>query len=198
MQIRFVLSLLLAALMVGLTASAGGGSDGSKARAELSGDQEVPPVETETRGRLQVRFDDAASVAGFKLKVRDGVAITQAHLHCAVEGENGPVVAFLSGFIPGGFDVNHKLARARLTDANITAVGADCVPSIGVEITNIAELLDAIRDGNVYVNVHSVANPGGEVRGQLRLKDEDGDSDSDDLDRHSELEEFLFNLRHRR
>ena len=31
----------------------------------------------------------------------------------------------------------------------------------------MADLLDAIMDGEAYVNVHTVANPGGEVRGQL-------------------------------
>jgi hypothetical protein len=34
-------------------------------------------------------------------------------------------------------------------------------------IVNIADLADAMRDSNIYVNVHTVANPPGEVRGQL-------------------------------
>jgi hypothetical protein len=99
--------------------------------------------------------------------VLDGVAVTQAHLHCGAAGQNGPVVVFLFGFIPGGFDVDGQIARFTLTDANVAAVGADCVPTIGMEINNLADLLDATRDGLIYANVHTVANPGGEIRGQL-------------------------------
>ncbi len=31
-----------------------------------------------------------------------------------------------------------------------------------------AGVLDAIRDGNAYVNIHTAANPGGEIRGQIK------------------------------
>jgi hypothetical protein len=138
-----------------------------KFSADLAGDNEVPPVETDTTGKFMLRFKDDFTQAGFRLRVNDGQAITQAHLHCAPEGVNGPVVAFLFGMIPGGFDVNGPLASFVLTNANIAAVGADCVPHIGMEINDLADLAQALRDGNVYVNVHSVANPGGEVRGQV-------------------------------
>jgi hypothetical protein len=47
-------------------------------------------------------------------------------------------------------------------DANIIQ-GAGCTPAI----TNIAELVNGMREGSVYVNVHTVANPSGEIRGQL-------------------------------
>ncbi len=122
---------------------------------------------TNTTGEIEVEFNDDLTEAEFKLEVRDGVAVTQAHLHCAPAGVNGPVVAFLFGKVPGGFDVDGDLAEFTLTDANITAVGADCVPTTGMAINNIADLADAMAEGNIYANVHTVTNPGGEVRGQL-------------------------------
>ena len=133
--------------------------------AELVGAQEVPAVITDTAGEIEVEFNETLSAAEFELKLSDGEAILQAHFHCAPAGTNGPVVVFLSGFVPGGFDVDGDLAEFTLTDANVAAVGADCVPHIGMAINNLADL--AMADGNIYANVHSVANPGGEVRGQL-------------------------------
>jgi glucose/arabinose dehydrogenase len=150
----------------------------NKFEVELSGDEEVPPVMTETTGKFEIEFNDDFTEADFELEVEDGMAITQAHLHCAPAGTNGPIVVFLFGFIPGGFDVDGELAKFTLTDANVAAVGASCVPTIGMEIENLADLAQAIQDGNIYVNVHSVANPGGEVRGQL-LAEENGDCPGD-------------------
>ena len=158
--------VLAAVLVVSHTASA----DDLKFTATLEGAQEVPPVITGTEGQFRIRFNEALTEADFRLKVRDGVAITQAHLHCAPAGVNGPVLAFLFGFVPGGFDVDGELADFTLTDANIAAVGTDCVPSIGMAINNLADLAQAMLDGNIYVNVHSVANPPGEVRGQVEEK----------------------------
>ena len=122
---------------------------------------------TATTGEIEVEFNDALTQAEFELEVFDGVAVVQAHFHCAPAGVNGPVVAFLFGRVPGGFDVDGDLAEFTLTDANIAAVGANCVPTIGMAINNIADLAQAMQDGNIYANVHTVANPGGEVRGQL-------------------------------
>lgn len=47
-------------------------------------------------------FNKALSEAKSRLCVHEGVAITQAHLHCARAAENGPVVAFLFGPVVGG------------------------------------------------------------------------------------------------
>ena len=80
-----------------------------------------------------------------------------AHIHCAPEGENGPVATFLAGAFPGGLDGKVEI-EATLTDANIIN------PACG---STLAELVQAMEAGNTYVNVHSAANPGGEVRGQI-------------------------------
>ncbi len=143
-------------------------SDGGSSlrfRADLSGAQEVPGVITETTGKLRLNFDRGLTEADFRLRVNDGTGITQAHLHCARAGTNGPVVAFLFGFIAGGVEVDGLLSAGTLTNADF--LGADCTGTAGRPINNIASLAFAARDGLIYVNVHSVANPAGEVRGQL-------------------------------
>jgi hypothetical protein len=52
------------------------------------------------------------------------------------------------------------------------AAGSTC-PHV---INNLRDLANAIRQGDAYVNVHTVAHPGGEIRGQLRAA-HDGDHD---------------------
>lgn len=132
-----------------------------KFNAELNGNAEVPPVTTAMTGKAKFKVQNNNTVE-FKLKVKDGVAVTAAHLHCASVGSNGPVVAYLFGDIPGGFDVDGTLAEFTLKDANIVS-GAGCSPAI----SSISDLAQAMRDGNVYVNVHTALNPSGEIRGQL-------------------------------
>ena len=77
-----------------------GAAQADKFHAELSGDNEVPPVMTDTTGQGEVLFE--GNRATIRLRVNDGVTIQQAHIHCAPAGVNGPVVAFLAGAQPAG------------------------------------------------------------------------------------------------
>jgi hypothetical protein len=163
-----VVTVALLALLV-LSSTAYGRDETLRFGADLVGAQEVPPVDTKTTGEITVHFNQALTEAQFRLTVDDGVAVTMAHLHCAPVGVNGPVVAFLFGMVPGGFDVDGRLAKFTLTDANITAITPhpDCTTTIGMDINSIADLAQAVRAGKIYSNVHTVAHPGGEIRGQL-------------------------------
>ena len=130
-------------------------------RAKLSGGAEVPtPVNTDTKGRASFRVDRDFESIDFKLKIKkaEGIlAVAGAHIHCAPEGQNGPVVAFLAGAIPGGINGTLKIS-ATLSDDNIIDVGCG---------SDVEELAEAMSMGMTYVNVHSTNNPGGEVRGQI-------------------------------
>jgi hypothetical protein len=159
--------ILVASLAVSSTAH-GDGDKKLEFRATLSGAQEVPEVVTVTTGEIRVKFNEALSEADFRLIVRDGIGVTQAHFHCERPGRNGPVVIFLFGIVPGGVDVDGELAEGTLTNAGfLPAGGAVCPGLIGRPVNNIAALVFAMRDGLIYANVHTVAHPGGEIRGQL-------------------------------
>jgi len=147
-------------------------------KAKLTGEAHRPPVVTATKGKFRIRFNEDKSAAQFVLRLKRGVAITAAHLHCSDTEVNGPVVAFLFGVVPGGFNVNRRLAKFTLTDDNIAALDPGC------GITNLSDLRAAMEAGSVYVNVQSVANPSGEVRGQVTYdsKDTDGDGIRDKHD----------------
>jgi hypothetical protein len=70
-----------------------------------------------------------------------------------------------------GIDVEGELAFVSVPIANIE-LGADCLTAIGRLVINIASLFFAAKDGLIYANVHTLANPAGEVRGQLLTAEE--------------------------
>lgn len=83
---------------------------------------------------------------------------------------DGPIVAFLAGFHERGWNIpNGRWVKAELRDANVIAVNTnDANGACPDSIADLEDLLAAMEAGNTYVNVHSMENPGGEVRGQLR------------------------------
>ena len=140
--------------------SASVASAGDTFKAELTGDQENPPVTDQgTTGKFVIQFNRDFSAGEYKLIVNKGVRVTQAHFHCGAVGVNGPVIVFLAGFHANGWDVDGQwITNASVTNANI--INTTCG-------STLAAIADAARDGRVYVNVHSVANTGGVARGQL-------------------------------
>lgn len=136
------------------------GANALNFRASLSGDQEAPPVNTDASGSALLHVNQRLTQIRFKLDIRNATALlgaAGAHLHCAPAGDTGPIVVFLAGPFEPGFS-GHFQIRATLTDDNI--VNDTCGATI-------ADLAAAMADGDVYVNVHSVAFPGGEIRGQI-------------------------------
>jgi hypothetical protein len=174
-----VLTIVAAATLVlpGLAGSVtAGGSDGPSFQARLRGSEEVttPPggVMTRTRGSAEFEFNESLTAIEFELEVKRGTRVTQAHIHCAPAGSNGPVIIFLAGLHERGFDVDGDwIGDATVTDANIvdTTCGA-----------TLAEIATAMAEGRTYVNVHTIANPAGEVRGQILAENDDDDDDDDD------------------
>lgn len=128
-------------------------------KAVLTGDQEVPAVTTDTTGKAFLLLDKDETTIEIQLYVSSGTRITQSHIHCAAAGVNGPIVVFLAGLHAAGLDIDGKwVSNAVIRDSSIvnTACGA-----------TVAELAASLRSGKAYVNVHSVANPGGVIRGQV-------------------------------
>jgi CHRD domain-containing protein len=174
MKTRHVTAALAALLLIGVGIQAD--DDDGKSQefeARLTGSEEVPPVVTNTSGKAEIVFNKDETKADYELTVRKGVRVTQSHIHCAPKGVNGPVVVFLAGFHNRGWDVDGSwIENATVTDANVIPPAPGPCPHV---IENLRDLAAAIRAGDTYVNVHTVANPGGEVRGQLRGEDDDDD-----------------------
>lgn len=126
--------------------------------APLSGDEEVPSVETDARGLARFQLASDGASIGYRLTVANIDNVTQSHIHMAPEGVNGPVVAFLFGPSAGDGRVDGVLATGNITADDLVG------PLAGQPLS---ALLDAMRAGNTYVNVHTLAHPAGEVRGRI-------------------------------
>lgn len=130
-------------------------------------------VDTDGDARLVARFDRALTRVRVNLRVDDLTGtFAAAHFHCARAGANGPIPFGLVN--PGPLQFDGRRIRGVLTNENFN--GADCEPLIGRPVSNIAALFLAMRDGLIYVNVHSDIFPAGELRGQVF---DDGRSNKD-------------------
>ena len=109
-------------------------------KVSLSGAEEVPAVNTAAKGSGSFRVAEDGTVTGSV--TTEGMQGTMAHIHQASKGQNGPVI------VP-------------LTKSGDTY----SVPE-GKKLT--AAQMDALKAGNLYVNVHSDKNKGGEIRAQLQ------------------------------
>lgn len=121
-------------------------------KTALTGEKEVPPVNTAASGLSDIsvrtgKCPSAGSASDCTLLVgtvqTTWVNATAAHVHEGAVGQNGPAIVTL---VKTGTDVWSVPLGTTLTDAQY----------------------QAYLDGRLYVNVHSDANKGGEVRAQLR------------------------------
>jgi hypothetical protein len=143
MSVRFraqILTATTAMLMLAACSSIelGGGMNSG---LQLSGAQEVPPVSTTAAGTSTIRIAADGAVSG--AVTTSGLDGTMAHIHIAPAGKNGPVIVPLTKTGDGVWSV---------------AAGAKLTP----------EQLKAYQAGELYVNVHTAANKGGEIRAQLK------------------------------
>jgi len=132
-------ALLLAATTVFLGCASTGVDSGIK--VALSGSQEVPPATTSGSGSGTIVVGADKSISGSVTTT--GVTGLVAHIHVGTAGKNGPVIIPLTKTADNVWSVP---AGAKLTDAQY----------------------ESYKAGDLYVNVHSAAYKGGEIRGQIK------------------------------
>lgn len=160
MWIRYRVRLAAAVLLAAAAACDDDDDDGgteppTEFEAELSGSEEVPPVETDATGFATVTIEDDQIV--YRVEVTDLENALVSHIHVESPGENGPVRLNLCG-TPDG-------VPPCVSGTGVLVEGAN---GNTVDIT-FDSLVSAIRAGNAYVNVHTTAVPSGEIRGQLTV-----------------------------
>jgi CHRD domain len=107
----------------------------------LTGAEQVPPVSTAASGTGSFTVTEDRSVSG-SVTV-SGLAPVAAHIHTGKRGANGPVAVGMNK-----------------TSDNVWAIPA------GAKFTE--DQYKAFLAGDTYVNVHTAANKGGEIRAQLQ------------------------------
>ncbi|HUJ18197.1 MAG TPA: CHRD domain-containing protein [Nitrospirota bacterium] len=148
----FVLFAILLTTSLGMAAGAG------HFKAKLSGSEETPAVMTKTTGEAIFKLSKNGKELTYELKVKEGENVTAAHIHAGKKGEEGPPVVPLFGGKKKEGMFSGVLAKGTITDKNLVG------PLAG---KTIEDLVKMIKEGGAYVNVHTPAHPGGEIRGQI-------------------------------
>ena len=123
-----------------------------KFTASLSGSQEVPPNTSTAKGWAW--FKPMGNAVWYKVNVTGIDKATMAHIHGAKAGENGDPIANLQ---------ITATTKGYLAQGNITP--SDLTGSLAGK--SISDLVSKMQSGETYVNVHTEANPNGEIRGQI-------------------------------
>lgn len=169
--------------MVAVVAGPQKGKDNDRDRdnrlsARLLGINEVPSVSTGASGRLRATIsrDEQSIEYEISFSGLQGV-VAQSHIHIARPNVNGGIVLwFCQGTARAPAAVaaltpecpQEGTVTGTLTAANITPVATQ---QIGVN--DFAEIIALIRAGAAYANVHTAPSPGGEIRGQVQVGDDD-------------------------
>jgi hypothetical protein len=157
-MMRRLLSLAGAAALALLVGAASAEAQNLNFTALLSGSNETPGIASGAGGTATITLNTATRTVTYRVDVYNlPSGATAAHFHAAGPGVSGPVV------------VNFTVQMNISNDFSIsgTASAADLVPRADQGIRSWDDFIQALTLGQIYVNVHSSVNPGGEVRGQV-------------------------------
>lgn len=127
--------------------------------ASLNGGGEVPAVLTGSAGTATVTWNTVTKAGTYRVEVYNmPVGTTASHIHVGSASVAGPVVVNFT--VPAGGISNDYALTGTFGCTEVVARAAQ-------GINSCEDFEQAIMLNNTYVNVHSTANPGGEIRGQL-------------------------------
>ena len=155
-------------------------------KTQLSGYEETPlTINSPASGEFKATIRDQGTAIEYELTYQDlSSPATQAHIHFGRPAISGQIVLFLCTNLPLPPDVpTTPQTCPNPPDAPLTITGtltaADVIarPTQGIDpgAAGFAELLEAIRAGAAYVNVHTTVYLSGEIRGRLRSHRHDKD-----------------------
>ena len=166
---------VIALLGVGSYAIAGSNTNSFKGDPML-GYAENPDVSTVASGSFDAKLSSDGSSLHYVLSY-SGLEgnVLQAHVHFGKTAVNGGISYFLCSNLGNGPAGTPTCPQEGTVEGDIEA--ADVVGPLaqGIEVGNLAEIVDAMRAGHTYANVHSSKWPGGEIRAQLNDKGESHD-----------------------
>lgn len=153
-KVKLLLFIVLAAV---LTASTGFAME-RDFKAKLTPKQEVVNPESKASGKAEFKLSKDGKTLSYRLHVKDIKDANAAHIHRGKKGENGPpVVTLFSGERKGKF--SGMLSQGTITDRDLQG---------DLQDKPLEDLMNLIKAGDAYINVHTEANPDGEIRGQIK------------------------------
>lgn len=152
-----------------------GRMEGEKIHANLIGWQEVPSIASGGTAVFRARIADDDKSFDWELTYSGLTDVTQAHIHVGERAVSGNIFVWLCGNSPP-LATKPAGVQACPTSAGTitgTATAADVIPSAAataaqsIATGEFSKVLDAIRAGVAYANIHTLAHPPGEIRGQI-------------------------------
>ena len=157
---RRVLTFAIAGLFVLLVSAAQAQAQTITFTANLHGGNEVPVVVTGSAGTATVTWNTVTKTGTYRVDVYNmPVATTASHIHAGAAGAGGPVV--VNFVVPGANAISNDFGFSG------TFACSDVVARPAQGINSCEDFEQTLLLNNTYANVHSTANPGGEIRGQL-------------------------------
>lgn len=122
----------------------------------LTGDEEVPPAQTNTTGTADISaFDVSDDSITYAINVSSIEGATAGHIHLGKQGENGPIVVTLFKY---DSPMNQVMETGTVTADKLEGPMKD-KPMSDLALTGL--------NGSLYINVHTEQYPDGEIRGQI-------------------------------
>ncbi|HVS01982.1 MAG TPA: CHRD domain-containing protein, partial [Thermoanaerobaculia bacterium] len=165
-RLRIATLLLLAVAVAAGTANAASRQVG----AALESLQEVPAISSTGHGAFAGTFSLDGEELEFELSYADLEGeVAQAHLHLGQVAVNGGISIFLCSNLGNGPAGTPECPDSPgMVSGTLSAADVIGPEGQGIDPGEWEEIVQAIRQGAVYANVHTDLFPGGEIRGQLR------------------------------
>jgi hypothetical protein len=168
---------LFSGLLAGAVAAFPAAAD-DKLDADLSGYNEVPTLSSPASAEFDAKISRDETMIEYQLTYSGFTTdVQQAHLHLGRRAVNGGIMVFICSNLGNGpagtptCPVNAGTVSGTWTAASVVGPTAQ-----GIAPAEFAEVIQAIRAGAAYANVHSAAFPTGEIRDQVgrdRRKDDE-------------------------
>jgi hypothetical protein len=184
MKKLLLLTLLVPAFSV---ATAAPDDDANTFTASLRGLSEVPPVATAATGSFTATLSTDGSTLTYEETYTNlSTQILFSHIHFGLPREAAGIMVFLCGPAAGAMggppagtpnppacpDTTSGTVTGSVTAANVIGPNAQGI----TPGADFAKVVQALREGAAYVNVHTTRSPSGEIRGQVRHADSTGDT----------------------
>jgi hypothetical protein len=166
------LILVSAPTLLLVTATGGLAADGDRFFARLRAIEEVPAVSSPAGGQFKATINEESQTISFELSYDSlEAAPLFAHIHVGQRRVNGGVSVFLCGPPENAAQTcpaPPATITGELTPDNIVGPAGQGIDPATDPAKGFEELIQLLRSGATYANLHSEKFPGGEIRGQIR------------------------------
>ena len=177
---KFLVVATILTICVGFFVTRANADQGSgrRLRATLQGFNETPANSTPATGSFRAVISDDETSITFELNYSGLVADSLfAHIHLGQKGVAGGVMIFFCDNSNPPHSTRSCPTREGTVTGTVTSADVLGPDGQGIAPGDFAKVVEAIRSGVTYVNVHSVKFPPGEIRGQVRVVDRHNNKD---------------------